>query len=94
MSTPHFRYKPSIDRPIEEQGIIYWTSRNYRRLPEDQQRMIRELCEEAGVEYADAVLEFVTSDKGATAISMRHGVSRETLDRAVKRYYEAFPMDI
>ena len=91
MSTPHFRYKPSIDRPIETQGIIYWTSRNYRRLPEDQQKMVRELCEEAGGEYADAVLEFVTTDTGATAISMRHGMSRETLDRAVKRYYEAFP---
>ena len=94
MSTPYFRYKPSIDQPVETQGIIYWTSRNYRRLPEEKQRMIRALCESSGGEYAEAVLEFVTTDKGATAISMRHNMSRETLDRAVKRYYEAFPMEI
>lgn len=94
MSTPHFRYKPSIDRPIETQGIIYWTSRNYRRLTGEKQEMIRALCRMAGGEYADAVLDFVTTDKGATAISMRHNMSRETLDRCVKRYYEAFPVEI
>ena len=90
MSTPHFRYKPSIDRPIEEQGIIYWTSRNYRRLPAEEQQRIRALCEEAGGEYADAVMEFVTTDAGATAICMRYSISRETLDRCVRRYYERY----
>ena len=92
MSAPHFRYKPSINRTMEEQGVIYWRSRMYRSLPPDRQARIRDLCVEAGGEYADAVLEFVSTDAGATAIGMRHNLSRETLDRAVRRYYEAFPV--
>ena len=92
MSAPHFRYKPSIARTLEEQGVIYWRSRMYRTLPQGLQDAVRALCVEAGGEYADAVLEFVTTDTGATAIALRHSMSRETLDRCVRRYYELFPV--
>ena len=92
MSAPHFRYKPSINRTMEEQGVIYWRSRMYRSLPPDKKVQIRYLCAEAGGEYADAVLQFVSTDTGATAISLRHNLSRETLDRCVRRYYEKFPV--
>ena len=86
-----FRVKKSI--PISEvrQGYIYYFSLLYHELPPKKQGMIRELCRRAGGDYADAVLEFVTTNHGAVEVSMRHYISRETLDRAVRRYYEMFP---
>lgn len=66
----------------------------YPELSENRKAAIRECCRLAGGEYADAVFEFVTSDDGATAICLRHHLSRETLDRAVRRYYLAFPKNL
>ena len=63
----------------------------FGQLPENRKRKLRELCSQAGGEYAAAVMEFVTTDHGAVEVSLRHHISRETLDRAVRRYYEMFP---
>lgn len=86
-----FRVKKSIPLTRERQGYVYWRSRMYAELPRKKQEAIRELCRMAGGDYADAVLEFVTTDEGATRICLRHYISRETLDRAVRRYYLGFP---
>ena len=41
-----------------------------------------------------ALFEFVTTDAGAQAVCLRHHLSPSTLERAVRRYYEAFPRKI
>ena len=33
-------------------------------------------------------------DAGATAVCMKHFLSRSTLERAVRRYYESFPQNL
>lgn len=86
-----FRYKPGIPVSYERQGCIYFTSLLYREMPERSRERIRQLCRKAGGEYWEALLEFVTTDAGAEQICQKHFLSRSTLCRAVRRYYEEFP---
>ena len=65
-----------------------------RELPEGAQRKILNLCLETGGEYYQALFEFVTTDAGAQAVCLRHHLSPSVLERAVWRYYEAFPRKI
>lgn len=85
-----FRYKRSIPVPYDVQGYIYFTSRLYQELPRGQQEKIRTLCREAGGDYADALLAFVTTDYGKQKICADYYISESTLERIVKRYYLAF----
>lgn len=86
-----FRYKKSVGGSYARQGYIYFASLRYRELPERRQETIRQLCRECGGEYADALLEFVTTDRGAVAVCVEHHLSQSTLERAVRRYYQEFP---
>ena len=90
-----FRYKRGICASYARQIYIYGVSLNYKNLSAAQQRKIRELCEKAGGEHGEALLEFVTTDATATAVCMKHYIaSRTTLYNAVKVYYENFPLKI
>jgi len=86
-----FRYKAGICVSYERQGYIYFASLLYRELPEKSRETIRELCRQAGGDYWEALLAFVTTDAGAEYVCRRHYLSRSTLYRAVRRYYEGFP---
>ena len=88
------RYKRGVKADYNRQGYVYFVSRRFEHLTPARQRKIRELCADAGGEYEDALFEFVTTDTTATAICVKHYVSKATLYRAVKRYYEAFPEGI
>lgn len=89
-----FRYKKSVPVSYERQGYIYFASRLYRELTEEQQRKLLNLCLQCGGEHYQALFEFVTTDTGATAVCMKHFLSRSTLERAVRRYYESFPQNL
>lgn len=89
-----YRYKKSVSAGYDRQGYIYFCSKLYRSLNEARQRAILSLCAECGGEYCQALLEFVTTDAGATAVCMKHHISRSTLERAVRRYYESFPENL
>lgn len=89
-----FRYKKSVGVPYERQGYIYFKSLCYGQLPAEQRARLRKLCLQAGGEYRNALLEFVTTDAGATEVCMKHHLSRSTLERAVRRYYQQFPEDL
>lgn len=86
-----FRYKRGIDRGYNDQGWIFFHCLQYRRLPKKDQERIWKHCQEAGGEYAEALLEFVTTERGYAAICMKHHLSKDTLYRAVKKFYERFP---
>lgn len=86
-----FRFKSGADVSYNKQGYIYFVSRRHKELPEDAQKEILNLCIRHGGEYYRALFEYVTTDAGATAIAMRHFVSKSTLYRIVKAYYENFP---
>ena len=89
-----FRYKKSVPVRYERQGYIYFASRLYRELTEEQQHKLLNLCLQCGGEHYQALFEFVTTDAGATAVCMKHFLSRSTLERAVRRYYESFPQNL
>ena len=86
-----FRYKRSIPVSEDKQGYAYYASRLYSQMDRKGREAIHRLCQAAGGEYSEALLEFVTTDATATAICQRHFLSRSTLYRAVRRYYEFFP---
>lgn len=85
-----FRYKKGIRVSYARQGYIYFTSLLYPELTEAERERIRKICRKAGGEYAGALLEFVTTEAGADKVCRKHYLSRSTLYRAVRRYYETF----
>lgn len=88
-----FRFKKAVPVSYERQGYIYFKSRCYRDLPEAEQQRIVNLCLASGGEYYQALFEFVTTDDGATAVCMRHHLSRSTLERVVRCYYTNWPQE-
>ena len=85
-----FRFKRSIPVDYETQGYIYFTSRRFRELEPEMQEKIRCLCRRAGGGHEEALLTFVTTDMGALEVCSRYFLSESTLERAVKKYYQAF----
>ena len=89
-----FKYKRGIDADYSRQGYIYFLSRRYDELAPDCQEKVRELCMLHGGEHWLALFEFVTTDKSYTEITLANYISKDTLYRAVKKYYENFPEDM
>ena len=89
-----FRYKRGVKVDYDRQGYIYFVSRMYKNLPPEDQQVILNLCLECGGEYYQALFQFVTTDAGATSVCVQHHLSRSTLERVVRRYYEHFPREI
>lgn len=88
-----FRFKRSVPVSYDRQGYIYFKSRLYEELPQAEQQAIVNLCLECGGEYYQALFQFVTTDAGATSVCVQHHLSRSTLERVVRRYYEHFPRE-
>lgn len=86
-----FRFKKAVPVSYDRQGLIYFQSKAYKTLSAAQQKKILNLCAECGGEYHQALFEFVTTDTGATAVCVQHHLSRSTLERVVRKYYERFP---
>ena len=85
-----FRHKKSVAVSRDMQGYIFFKSRLYKELPERDRREIDDLCLKCGGEYYQALFQFVTTDDGADIVCMRHHLSRSTLKRIVRKYYERF----
>ena len=86
-----FRYKRGVKADYDRQGYIYFVSRRYKLLSKREQEKILNLCFRCGGEHYKALFEFVTTDATATQLTMKHFVSRATLYRVVRKYYEQFP---
>lgn len=86
-----FKYKPSINVSYERQGYIYFVSLRYHELPEKARKQIRQLCQNVGGDRAPALLEYVTMNTTVDAVCRKHFLSKSTLHRVVRRYYEEFP---
>lgn len=87
-----FRFHQGIRLSYDRQGYIYFKSRLYHQLPEEEKKRMNEIINAAGGEYRTALFVFVTTDHGARYICVRYGLSKATLYRAVKRYYESFDL--
>ena len=85
-----FRYKKSIKVSYMDQGYIFFLCRRYRRLPLEQRRTIDWLIRRTGEEHAAALREALTTDRSIGEICCKKQcLSVSTLERAVRRFYEA-----
>ncbi len=74
----------------EVQGLIFFLSSNYRVLPEELRRLVRESCRAAAGKSGnyDAIFEYMTKGKTKTAVMMRYHIASETtVDRMVRTYF-------
>ena len=90
-----FRYKSGIKLSYDRQIYIYAVSRSYKYQPVRKKQIIKDLCKKSAGDNWQALMEYLTTDASATAVCLRHYIaSRTTLYRAVKKYYESFPLII
>ena len=85
-----FKIKSGVNLSYEEQAYIWAYSRLYKRLCAAERAKIRALCQKSAGAYAEALLDYVTTDDTATRICLRHNISRATLYRCVQKYYMGF----
>ena len=89
-----FRFKESVKVPYKRQGYIYFTSLNYDNLDKGKQRKIMQLCRECGGAYSKALFKAVTTETPLGIICDTHYISKATLSRIVREYYERFPQEL
>ena len=89
-----FRFKAGIDVPYARQGYIYFVSLRYSELNEDKQRKIRRLCKECGGQHSGALFTAVTTETPVNLICDTNYISKSTLQRMLREYYERFPMKL
>lgn len=89
-----FRFKESIRVPYKRQGYIYFTSLRYDELDKEKQRKIRTLCRECGGAYSKALFKAVTTETSLDFICDTHYISKATLYRMIREYYERFPQSL
>ena len=89
-----FRFKESVKVSYKRQGYIYFTSLRYDELDEEKKRVIRKLCRECGGTYSKALFKAVTTETPDDLICDTHYISKSTLYRMKREYYERFPRDM
>ncbi len=88
-----FKKRRGVRRTYDEQGLIYFTCKTYRQQPREMQEKIRELCERAGGENAEALFVFLTTHVSRERILEEYHIGSETtLYRAIKRFFEGWEM--
>lgn len=89
-----FRFKESVKVSYKRQGYIYFTSLRYDELDEGRQKKIRALCRECGGANRKALFEAVTTETSEDLICDTHYISKSTLYRMKREYYERFPKNL
>lgn len=83
-----FHFKQQLKLGYIMQGYIFFTCQNYRRLPQEYQKKIESLCEVAGGEYKDALLEVMTTRRTILCVARRHHMGERTLRNKTEKFYE------
>lgn len=85
-----FRYRKSRDLKYNEQGLIYFVCRNFKRMPGKVKAEIRAGCIEVCGDYGEAVFQYITTDKSFLSISQRYYISEYTLAEYVRKFYRSW----
>lgn len=84
-----FKKLRSINVPYRQQGLIYFTCKNYAQQPKRVQEKIRRLCREVAGEYEEALFAFLTRENiSITWIEREYYVSDSTIYALRKKFYE------
>jgi hypothetical protein len=81
---------PQVKRSYDEQGYIFFFTRLYPQLPQEDRECIENLCKSIAGDSWEALLEFIRSDDYKTKVSLDHNVSCRTLIRWQAEYYTRF----
>ena len=87
-----FRKRKGIKISYPMQGLICFTCLTYNAQPKEVKLKIKNLCEQVGGTFGDALFEFVTTEKTVTEISLKHYVSESQLYNLRKKFYESWKM--
>ena len=77
-------------QPYKVQGLIYFLSANYERLPEELRAAVRESCQAAAGKSGNekALMEYVTGGRSKVQIMSKYYIASETsIDRMVRAYF-------
>ena len=85
-----FRMLPQVKRSYDEQGYIFFFTRLYPQLPQEDRESIESLCKSVAGDSWEALLDFIRSDDYKAKVAMKHNVSRRTLIRWRAEYYTRF----
>ncbi len=86
-----FKYMRSLKLSYERQGEIFFTCLRFKRLCEDEQERIKEICEACadGDSYKRrAIMAFMTTTATWQECCMRYHISDSTMARLRKKFYE------
>lgn len=87
----NFRKYKGIRLSYEEQGLIHFICRNYRKMPAEIQLKILDLCELSSRENPYALFCLLTEGKSTTSVAQRFCIASEsTLYEARKRFYDGW----
>jgi glutathione peroxidase-family protein len=83
-----FKKLRSVKKTYDQQGLIYFTCKNFKKLSEQEQEKIKMLCENVGGEYSSALFELMTTSKSVINISMTYYVSTNVLYTLRAKFYD------
>lgn len=82
-----FKWLRSVHKTYDAQALIFYTCMNYDEQPEAIRRKIRKVAQRAAEEYADALLEFLTTQADFRYVCTKYSISDRTLERIRRRFY-------
>lgn len=85
-----FKKRRGIKLPYRRQGLIAFTCWNYDVQPDDMKKRIRDMCDQIGGEYADALFEVLTTEQSVTAVALKHYISKMQLYNLRVKFYESW----
>ena len=86
----HFKKMSGVHLPYNSQGLVFFLCKTYEMQPQRIKSKIDRLCHNLGGEYADALFEFLTSDKSAIYISLKYYISESTLYKLRRIFFNMF----
>lgn len=82
-----FRKLRGVKAGYRRQVLVYALCKNYRTRPPEEKKLIRDNCQAAGGEYAEALFELLTTERSFSDICGSRAVSESTLIRVRRDFY-------
>lgn len=83
-----FRKYRGMRLTYEQQGLVFFTCRNYPRLPQEQQKKILRLCQRVGRNNPYALFLLLTTDRSVQSLMAQFKLGSEsTLYEARNSFY-------
>lgn len=86
-----FKKRKGMRLPYNEQGLVYFVCINFKKMPNEIQTKIFNLCVEIGGEDYQALFEVLTNEsKSVNSIALEFYTNEKKLYKMRKKFYERF----